>query len=74
MGKRPKLPPPPPPPPPPAAPPPPPAPMARQPIQAAKAPSRALSFVNFFRSFGSGKRAATSKAMTGTLGSGMKLY
>jgi hypothetical protein len=48
--------------------------MARQPIQAAKAPSRALSFVNFFRSFGSGKRAATSKAMTSALGSGMKLY
>lgn len=74
MAKKPKLPPPPPPPPPPAAPPPPPAPVARKGIERAKAPSRALSFSNFFKSFGSGAKKSSSKASSDILGGGSKLY
>lgn len=75
--KTPKMPPPPPPPPPPAAPPPPPAPTARRGIGRAKAPSRAVSFANFFTGmFGSpgARRSKSAPKQSNRLGSGSGLY
>lgn len=71
--KAPKIPKPPPPPAPPA-PPPPPAPVARRGIARAKAPSRAMSFANFFTSMFGAKMASRQKANTNKLGGGSGLY
>lgn len=74
--KAPKIPKPPPPPAPPA-PPPPPAPVARRGIARAKAPSRAVSFANFFtRMFGApgARRSKSAPKQSNKLGSGSGLY